>query len=514
MIIIKCKLLELNYPKFFFLVLVVVIASLVFVPLIPVNGGRGWDGAVYFSIIESWCSGELGRAVDPYYFFRTGSIIHLLPIQKAFDSPQITLSAARVFSSFFATAGVLLAVAASLRAYPKTSRNVYSHILIGLGSCATFAVFVMPSFYPVLSDHLGIFVSGACLYTWRAWVGWKLKIFLLFTAAFSILVMPPLFLIPAFFLMFPNSESKREIKKFRLFSLIRILLKKLCTSKFWILVKICFPIFSLLGIFLLGTSITDQELVSRPTRTFAGLIELKFVSLLILSLSLGVISYLFLESLQKILPSINIMNLLSVILIVGVFVWAITLLPLSWDSGFKGPKLIDNFLLQGLSSPFSSAPAIFSYFGPIGVLGILSGFMLSLQKSTDKSQYEIKVVTSLALFFTLFLFFGNETRQFICAFPVLVFLSCRMINGNVLLSIYCFLFAIAILFIGNPLDTNLELSISQKMDFMDWPWQSYFGRQGPWMSIVSRLLWSQLLILFLLGYFVLEKIKREIIKIE
>jgi hypothetical protein len=496
---------------FFVFVLAAVIASLSLIPLIPVNGGLGWDGSVYFSIVESWSNGRIGMGSVPYYFFRFGSILHLLPIQKAFDSQQLTISAARVFSSLFANAGVLLAVAASLKSIRKTSRNVYSHILVGLGSCATFAVFVMPSFYPVLSDHLGIFVSGACLYTLSIWDGWKLKIFLLLTAAFSILVMPPLFLIPAFFLMFPISKSDREIKKLRLFFLIRVIVKKLCSSKFWTLLKICFPIFSVLCIFLLAASVSDQDLVSRPTRTFAGLLELKFISLVILSLSLGVIAYLFLASLQKILPYINIINFLSVILVVGLFLWAITLLPISWDSGFKSPNLINNFLLQGLSSPLSSAPAIFSYYGPIGILGILSGFILSFQKSIENCHFEVKVVTTLALFFVIFLFFGNETRQFICVFPILVFLSCRMLNDKLLLSTYFSLFSISLLFIGNPMGADLELAISQKMDFMAWPWQSYFGHQGPWMSIVSRLLWSQLLILFLLGYFVLEKIQKRTI---
>jgi len=496
---------------FFISVVVVVIASIAFVPLIPVNGGRGWDGAVYFSIVESLCSGHLGRGGDPYYFFRTGSILHLLPIQKAFESPQLTLSAARFFSSFFATTGVLLAVAASLNSFPKTPKNVYSHILVGLASCATFAVFVMPSFYPVLSDHLGIFVSGACLYAWRVWNGLKLKMFLIFSSAFSILVMPPLFLIPFFFLLFPNSRSNRDTKKFRMLLLLRIILKKLCSSTSWTLVKISLPIISLFTIFLLATSVTDQVLVCRPQGTFAGLIELKFISLIILSLSLSVIAFLFLQAFQKILPYINITNFVLVILIVAVLLYAFTLLPLSWNSGFKGPKLLDNLLLQGLCSPLSSVPAIFSYYGPIGIMGIMSGFILSFQKSKERCYYEARVVTTLALLFSFFLFFGNESRQFICVFPILIFLSCWVLNGNLLVLIYSSLFSISLLFIGNPIDANLELATSQKMDFMAWPWQSYFGHQGPWMSIVSRLLWSQLLILFLLGYLVLDKIQKKTI---
>jgi hypothetical protein len=83
-----------------------------------------------------------------------------------------------------------------------------------------------------------------------------------------------------------------------------------------------------------------------------------------------------------------------------------------------------------------------------------------------------------------------------------------VMNGRkIMLLAYICIFSIALLLIGHPMDSNTSAALKQNMSAMEWPWQYYFGRQGPYMSMTSRLLWSSLLTLFLIGLFIFQNFK-------
>jgi hypothetical protein len=499
--------LKLNGNNNYFLYLIIIFSaglSCSLTPLIPTNNGLGFDGSIYYGILQSFCKGEIGRGGEPYYFMRIGSIIHLIPVELYFKNTLTTLGVARIFSSLFAISGVFLAVISSLSNFgPKRLYNV-PHILIFLSSIFTFAVFTMPAFYPILSDHIALFISGLSLYVWRAENSFRNEMILIILTFISFFVMPGLFLIPFFLLSFPQQsavyDGKCATSKFTKFL---YLLSN--TKQFFLIVSF---FLSLIAIIFFYASCSAFVFTNAPARKFSvssGLPELRYISTLFVLLFTGIFPFLFLNRFRNVIAFCNLTNLILGIMSIIAFV-IIYIEFAATNAGFKGPNLLFNLTQQAISFPLSSLPAIFSYFGPIGMIGLyiaLFGRITSLKsKNTD-------TVASLCLIFCFFLLIGNESRSYICVFPLLVYLVCVTLNSIKILPllIYVLIFSIAILAIGQPIGANTNLAVSQNMGPMEWPWQSYFGRIGPWMSMTSRLLWTSLLSLFLIGLFIFRDVK-------
>ena len=497
-----------GFKQFYILLFAIFVFSIVlscfFIPLIPVNNGTGWDGSVYYSILQSLCKGELGRGGEPYYFLRVGSIIHLLPVEAIFKNTEITLGAARFFSLCFAVSGIVLAVVASYYiSYPSNGFEG-SHLLISISSIYTFAVFTMPAFYPVLSDHLAIFISGLSLYLWQSndrAVGKTCLCCLFFVSFF---IMPSLFLIPGFLLVFPKQRS--EISDSTHSWIIKWILKVQEAKFFWFFLSFITSIIVILYLYGVCSQATLHVQRSQIFHTTSGIPELRSVSMFLVLFVSGIAPFLFFLRFRKVITSFNPLSLI----LCGLLVVAFFVIYYKYSfskAGFNGPNLIANLAQQALSSPMSSLPAIFSYLGPVGIIGIYIAMFGRLDCDFSRNRNS-DTVAALSLFFIFFLLIGNETRQFICAFPLLAYLTCLAMNGqNILLPIYMCLFSLGLLLIGHPMDLNISSALNQNLDCMASQWQSYFGRQGPWMSMTSRLLWSSLLIIFLLGYQVVQKLK-------
>jgi hypothetical protein len=508
-----------------------IVLSCALIPLIPVANGVGWDGGVYYGILQSLCKGELGRGAEPYYFLRIGSILHLYPIEKAFNNTQITLGIARLFSSVLAVSGIVLAVAASYKIYDCLSSEEnsiikmnsilrrrsdfnsleLSRLLIVVASVSTFAVFTMPTFYPVLSDHLAIFISGLSLYIWHLNNKTAINLTLALICFLSLFIMPSLFLIPSFLMIFPRKEigNLQNTTNFKNAKILPVLANS-NVAWFWtslltsiILVTFIFSILSSLNLHIQRTSMYQ---------TAPGIPELRFVSMLLILLITALYPFIFFRRFRNVICSINIIKLVFSFLLLGLFFIIYSSFATN-KAGFQGPNLINNLAQQSLSSPISSFPAVFSYFGPVGIIGIYSAMFGRFKNVCNHGSNNFDAIAALSMIFIFFLLIGNETRQFICVLPLLVYLTCLEMDGaDIKLLIFILIYSISLLFIGHPMDINLSSAITQKMDAMAYPWQSYFGRQGPWMSTTSRLLWSSLLIIFLIGYEVIKNTKNPIRK--
>jgi hypothetical protein len=130
------------------------------------------------------------------------------------------------------------------------------------------------------------------------------------------------------------------------------------------------------------------------------------------------------------------------------------------------------------------------------VLGLITVFLVALAKIPLQDGDEpVFLATALLLLPSLI---GNETRQFIALYPLLVYIILKYIHFSKALSISMICFSLVILSIGYPVSHNISKALASNADFLDPSWQAYFGRQGPWMSSDSILLWQSLLLLFLI----------------
>ena len=140
--------------------------------------------------------------------------------------------------------------------------------------------------------------------------------------------------------------------------------------------------------------------------------------------------------------------------------------------------------------------ALFAYFGPIGIIGLMVTGLLSTDRRTPTLLNGPLVIGG---FFGAFLIIGNESRQFVAALPVLAVLAMVYFEGGIAVAMTSLLFSIALIPIGYPIAGNIEQALATQADFLDPTWQAYFGRQGPWMSNNSIVVFLSLCFLFILA---------------
>ena len=148
-----------------------------------------------------------------------------------------------------------------------------------------------------------------------------------------------------------------------------------------------------------------------------------------------------------------------------------------------------------MRAPGASLAAIFAALGSIPILCI-SG--LSIRFFSRESLGAPLPVVLLVSFFSAFLLWGNESRQFVAIVPVMLLFSLYICRENLYASILTLIAAIATLPIGHPIADSMRVAIATGADFSKPTWQSYFGRQGPWMSDTSIALYLGIVCVFTL----------------
>ncbi|MDZ4055448.1 MAG: hypothetical protein U1D69_00525, partial [Polynucleobacter sp.] len=153
---------------------------------------------------------------------------------------------------------------------------------------------------------------------------------------------------------------------------------------------------------------------------------------------------------------------------------------LDWDSGFRGPPLLQNMLFQSLAAPFKPLVAHFLFFGPIVPIAI--ALVLQWSVSTPESKLEPHLgLAVVVLAFLPFLLMGSESRQWIAVFPVCVaWLAVRLRSAWRLLPFM--LMTVVMLVPVATLKPTLMQAVVSQLPISHPDWQAYFGRIGPWMS--------------------------------
>jgi hypothetical protein len=478
------------------------------IDIIPVNDGKGWDGQVFYEIIKSWSKGELGDGVEPYRFMRMGAFAPLILINKIFSNDSLIYLFSRFLAIGFAFGSLFLVFLSTDLKTSKTTSGMKGWDVLILFMCSAFvhAIYTMPALYPILTDHCALFLSGLAIFTAKNIPSNTCKNFILFTlSVYGIFVMPLVSIIPIVFLIFQSDNCKvgcsyQAVKNWALNL-------HSCRYIASIGLSLLFSGFFMLLFHLNMKYVSDESLLSRGWNNVAPAIislkEYSYIGLIFIIISIcSIISSFFIRA----FPSLSFRGIFlafSSLILASIILFSVP----EWSAGMGGPPLLVNLLIQALHSPLNSIAPYFSYYGPIGILGLITIILVAISKiPLQHGDAPVFLAASLLLLPTLI---GNETRQFIALYPLLVYIVVKYITFSTALSISTFCFSLVTLSIGYPISHNISIALSRKADVLDPAWQAYFGRQGPWMSPDSILLWQSLLLLFLIFIILINYTKKQ-----
>ncbi|NWC55594.1 hypothetical protein HX835_00765 [Pseudomonas veronii] len=171
-------------------------------------------------------------------------------------------------------------------------------------------------------------------------------------------------------------------------------------------------------------------------------------------------------------------------LVLGVCTVAISFLVMrsviDFSTGFQGPPLTANLMMQSAGAPLKPWISHFLYFG-FCVL-IVAMYCIRWSFNGDRT-----VPIGLLVIFMLFsplLSFGSESRQWIGIFPVAIVIYALM-EIKWRQQVFLAIVAVLSLFTLYGLRDASQAAVEQTLGLQSSEWQYYFGRQGPWMSVES-----------------------------
>ena len=411
---------------------------------IPVNGGAGFDGAYYHQYILQIAHGEWPS--DPY------RMIRMAGFAPAILAVHWGLPAAHVVAFQAAINALVLSLAAlafddaMLRLGTSRARAALATVVLFL----SWPYWVMPIYYPLLSDHLAL--AMAVLALW-AWVAGRAGLLLGLTAA-SVFVMPGLSLVPLALLALPYSTAALATPG--------------AGWRHWVFAGLlgCMALLML----ALG-QIGSDEILHHPKGTTLGLPALRPLTLLALAGVLVGIAAAWTRLLAgaPLWQRLSWRRLLAGMLALGLAVLALRL-GLDWTRGYRGPALVHNLLLQGLAAPGKPLVAQLVFFGPVFAVALV--LCLSRRAAALGARGFPLLVTISAMLPVLAL--GSESRQWIGFYPLLVafaVLHDRSPRTTGLLVVWSLVFTVGVFGLSRTGEVDQPGS-------MLW---AYVVHQGPWM---------------------------------
>ncbi|MDZ4295151.1 MAG: hypothetical protein U1C47_24905 [Hydrogenophaga sp.] len=426
---------------------------------IPLAEGAGFDGSLYLRYVQTIATGSL-LDTGPYRLSRMLGFMPAVLAALAGLQGQGLLLFQSILNS------LLLAI----------SLGMFLHMLLDWGlskrtawiaiACLglSWSWLVMPVFYPMLSDHTALVVAVLSLWAWN-----KNRTASLSILAFaSVWIMPGLFFIPMILACIP----------FELRASVEPLTTLRPVFRWGLQVLIALP---LIAVCFIAFQMEDAEIAAHPRGFDVAWLSLKHVSMACLLLSIVAIWFAWTRLLtQRWFWSS--LSLRGMILTIGASAVSLLLLAfvLDWDSGFRGPPLLQNMLFQSLAAPFKPLVAHFLFFGPIVPIAI--ALVLQWSVSTPESKLEPHLgLAVVVLAFLPFLLMGSESRQWIAVFPVCVaWLAVRLRSAWRLLPFM--LMTVVMLVPVATLKPTLMQAVVSQLPISHPDWQAYFGRIGPWMS--------------------------------
>lgn len=438
---------------------------------IPVNEGAGWDGAGYLKLISILANGG-SIAADPYHTIRLPGLAFGLALGYASFSPHSILVGQALFNMVLISLSAVLLYSAMIR---LEVRERTARICLALYTLA-WPVLVIPSYYPLLTDHAAVFTG--CLAIW-SWAHRKnLLLWLLIPVSFWI--MPGVFLVPFALLAF---EPQAPLSPFNggrcLITACRVVLTSVVV---YAAARVGLPLL---------VNIPDISISQHSSQLngVTSLVELRKLSTAIVVLQFAFLAWVVCARLVggEIWRSLRIKLALAGLAVAALGAYLVSFL-VNWSSGYTGPPLVEFMSYQSLALPAKPLVAHFVGLTPALIL-VLWGL---LSRSTSAAQIGL---SSAVIVFLPLILFGSESRQWIVILPAIVTLFALQPWSE--LQRWLTLGAASIIALPMfSLKKHVDKAYTAGTSLQGHDWQYYFSRQGPWMSLDSYQAVVALIVIF------------------
>ncbi|TKK11131.1 hypothetical protein PflCFBP13514_04375 [Pseudomonas fluorescens] len=426
--------------------------------VIPYNDGAGWDGDVYVAYVKSLAAG-IPISGDPYRSIRLSGFLQLVPFAWGGSSKATLVLIQMLFNTGLMAIGTGCLFSCLRTLGVESRKAIFSVALMTI----SWAGMVMPIFYPVLSDNLAIPICCIALWCWAN----NRNVPLYIMCGWFVWLFPGLFLVPLGLITFP---FKRE--------------ENLETIQFPHTVKkSLFALFFITGLviyYFLMKNITTTNIAAHMANGGSTAVpSLIPISILIQCMTIAILAWIGARilCLSQIYQSIRLSGLLLGIFIVSAS-YLVMSLTINFSTGFQGPPLLDNLMMQGAAAPLKTWVAHFLYFGFFVPLVAAHCIQWSLR---GQPGIPLGLLIVFIAFFP-FMSFGSESRQWVGIIPVAIAIY-ALVKNTRKQQIFMIVISMISLFTLHGLRSNTEVAVERGLAIQSYEWQYYFGRQGPWMSV-------------------------------
>lgn len=424
---------------------------------IAVNNGAGWDGQNYLELLIQWKNTGIVPN-DPY---RISRVIGFLPLVLTEFVFGLSISKLIFLQTILNIVGIGIAIGFFMDYLLKCGLPLKKAYQYSTALLLSWPVLVMSTYYPILSDHLAIILTCVSL-----WCHIEKRFYIL--AAICIIspfVMPGYFLIPFILLCLPNQPQPLN-------ALSRFSLSKKWRVATFVMLSAAMTLYIVARM----VKIDDDVLLHKGSSLTPAMLDLRAVSSIFVVASFVLIAWTWSNQFKN-NAIFSHLSIKWLIVALGSFAvgHAMLYFGLDWNSGFRGPNLIENMLYQALNAPIKPLVAHFVFFGPVFIGSLF--LLLSTQNSTDIT-YAVKAIL---LAFLPILAIGSESRQWISVLP-LFFAFVAQSNISKAKTRLIFWFSIFLIIPLFWLENSVADAFATDLPMSDLKWQFYFGRQGPWIS--------------------------------
>jgi len=469
---------KINGWYIFFIGILFFLCSFMIVGTIPVNNGTGWDGTLYYGIIDDIVKNGW-HITDPYRTIRLTAFPQLILLRDIGMEKNGIVLFQFIFNS------LLLSLANTALYYSIINLNLGKTKAIA-ASCLlffTWPVVVMVPFYPILGDHMALALS--CFSLW-AWTKGSRSLLLLITF-YSVWVFPTLFVVPLILLVFPAKEA---------ISVKQYIIKK----SFIISISLAIFVSALLAFVIKE----DNYLLELPTHaldyphnksssltSIAWLTDVSFI-FSVFMVTVYCFTLIRLINNRSFWRNIDIRYCIAA-LAMAVISFSLMRYLIDFNQGFAGPPLVKYLILQSLSAPGKPIVAHFLYFGPV--------FPIVYYAICKKSDLKTPMaITTILIAFMLPMIFGSESRQWLVVLPLII-VAAMFRSWGPARALIVGLFTVIALMPMLILKFSIHEAVRLNDGLQDSSWQAYFIYQGPWMNTSAYKIVLALLITFSIAYY-------------
>ncbi|QPO22246.1 hypothetical protein HXW90_23185 [Pseudomonas sp. Y39-6] len=429
--------------------------------VIPLHEGAGWDGNDYVAYVKLLATG-VPITNDPYRLVRMSGFVQLMPFAWRGEGKETLVFIQRLFNIGIMAVGTGCLFSCLRKLGVTPHKAILSVILFTF----SWASLVIPVFYPILSDNLAIPFS--CIALW-CWVNQK-KFALHIICAWFVWLFPALFVVPLGLIAFPYGTINNTTINIKQVKRIQ---------------KSLFALFLVIGLLAYHHFMKDITTLKISTHIISGgqtaLVGFIPLSLLVQCIIIALLAWIAasIACSPQLYRGLKLQSL-----VLGVCTVAISFLVMrsviDFSTGFQGPPLTANLMMQSAGAPLKPWISHFLYFG-FCVL-IVAMYCIRWSFNGDRT-----VPIGLLVIFMLFsplLSFGSESRQWIGIFPVAIVIYALM-EIKWRQQVFLAIVAVLSLFTLYGLRDASQAAVEQTLGLQSSEWQYYFGRQGPWMSVES-----------------------------